>query len=396
LVRGRVQGELTNVSRPIKVLHLITGLGVGGAETMLVKLLGGLDRQHFSSSVVSMTGTGAMGPRIADFGIPVHSLGLQRGLPRAGAVPRLVRLIRDFRPDVLQCWMYHADVLGFLAARIARVPKLVWNIRCSDLDFPTTSRSLRAVFAAHGLLSRFTDATVVNSMAGMEFHRSHGHLPKRWELIENGFDVTRFRADNALRAHGRNKLGLGENDIAIGMVARFDRYKDHATFIESAKILAKQQPSAIFILAGKGMTTENEVIAAHLRAANLVSRTRLLGEYEDTAQLLPCLDIATLCSYTEGFPNAVGEAMSCELPCVATDVGDSARLLGNTGRVVPPRDPQAVAQCWSELIALGAEGRGLLGLAARKRIQEQFSLESIVDAYARLYADLAQPRRGDA
>ncbi len=388
-MRGRVQGELTAVPRPIRILHLITGLGVGGAETMLLKLLGGLDRERFASTVVSMTEPGALAPQIARLGIPVHTLGLNRGLPNPLALPKLLRLTRQFRPAILQSWMYHADVLGYFAARAARVPKLVWNIRCSDLDFPTTSHSLRAVFATHGFLSRFTDATIVNSAAGMKFHRSHGHNSRRWELIQNGFDVARFRPDAAQRARGRAELGLYDGQIAIGMVARFDRYKDHATFIAAAKLLHEREPRAVFVLAGKGMTEHNEQIGGLLRAAKLAEQTRLLGEYADPSRLFPSLDIATLCSFTEGFPNAVGEAMSCELPCVASDVGDSALLLGDAGRVVPPCNPQAVADAWSELIGLGPAGRQQIGTAARVRIQERFSLQAIVAAYDRLYSELA-------
>lgn len=387
-MRGRVQGKLSNVARPIKVLHLITGLGVGGAETMLLKLLGGLDPERFASSVVSMTEPGPLAQPIAKLGIPVHTLGLNRGVPNPLALPKLFQLTRQFRPDILQGWMYHADVLGYFAARAARIPKLVWNIRCSDLDFPTTSRSLRVVFATHGFLSRFTDATIVNSAAGMAFHRSHGHASQRWELIQNGFDAARFRPDAAQRARGRAELGLSDEEIAIGMVARFDRYKDHATFIAAARLMREREPKAVFILAGKGMTADNEQIAGPLRAAQLTERIRLLGEYADPSQLYPSLDIATLCSFTEGFPNAVGEAMSCELPCVATDVGDSALLLGDTGRVVPPGNPQAVANTWSEWIGLGPEGRQRIGAAARARIQERFSLQAIVAAYDRLYSEL--------
>jgi glycosyltransferase involved in cell wall biosynthesis len=374
-------------------MHMITGLGVGGAETMLAKLLSATNKSLFASTVVSMTEPGPLAPTIRSLGVPVHSLGLTRGIPSPSALPALLKLIRDFRPDVLQTWMYHADILGVFAARAARVPVLVWNIRCSDLDFPNAGFGLRSVFAAHGLLSRFSSATVVNSAAGMSFHQRHRHHPPRWEQIPNGFDLDRFRADQGLRTRVRAELGLGADDIAIGMVARFDQFKDHATFLAAAKILHEREPRAVFALAGKGMTTDNAAIMRHVEAARLGPRVRLLGEYSDPSRLLPCLDIATLCSHTEGFPNAVGEAMSCELPCVATDVGDSALLIGGCGRLVPPRDPPAVAQCWLDLIALGEAGRKHLGAAARARIEERYSLARIVTAYEALYTELAASAR---
>jgi glycosyltransferase involved in cell wall biosynthesis len=379
-------------SEPIRVMHLITGLGVGGAETMLAKLLGGTTKSRFPSTVVSMTQPGPLAQTIRSSGIAVHSLGLTRGVPRPSALPALLKLIRDFRPAVLQTWMYHADILGVLAARAARVPVLAWNIRCSDLDVPNAGLSLRSVFAAHGFLSRFTSATIVNSSAGMSFHQRHGHHPPRWEQIPNGFDLDRFRADEGIRIRGRAELGLSADEIAIGMVARFDRFKDHTTFLAAAKVLADRQPKSVFVLAGKGMTTENGAIMRQIHDVGLGPRVRLLGEYSDPSRLFPCLDIATLCSHTEGFPNAVGEAMSCEVPCVATDVGDSALLIGDSGRLVPPRDPNAVAQSWMDLISLGEAGRRHLGAAARARIEECYSLPRIVSAYEALYTDLVRLR----
>jgi glycosyltransferase involved in cell wall biosynthesis len=373
-------------------MHLITGLGVGGAETMLAKLLGATTQARFPSTVVSMTEPGPLAQTIRSAGIPVHTLGLTRGIPSPGALPALFKLIRDFRPAVLQTWMYHADILGVLAARAARVPVLVWNIRCSDLDFPNAGMSLRSVFAAHGLLSRFTSATIVNSSAGMSFHQRHGHHPPRWEQIPNGFDLARFRADEGARMRGRAELGLSADDIAIGMVARFDQFKDHTTFLAAAKLLRDREPRAIFVLAGKGLTQDNAAIMKQIEDAELGARVRLLGEYSDPSRLLPCFDIATLCSHTEGFPNAVGEAMSAELPCVATNVGDSPLLIGDCGRLVPPRDPEAVAQSWTALIALGEAGRRQLGAAARARIEERYSLPRIVAAYEALYTDLVARR----
>lgn len=373
-------------------MHLITGLGVGGAETMLAKLLAATSRSRFTSTVVSMTGAGPLARTIQDSGILVHSLGLKRGIPTPGALPALFKLIRDFRPDILQTWMYHADVLGVLAARAAGVRVLVWNIRCSDLDFPNTGLSLRSVFAAHGFLSRFTSAAIANSSAGMSFHQRHGHHPPRWEQIPNGFDLDRFRADEGLRTRGRVELGLSRDAIAIGMVARFDQFKDHTTFLAAAKLLRDRQPKSVFVLAGKGMTKDNGEITRQVEEAGLGSRVLLLGEHGDPSRLFPCLDIATLCSHTEGFPNAVGEAMSCELPCVATDVGDSALIIGACGRLVPPRNPEAVAESWLDLIALGEAGRKRLGAAARARIEERYSLPRIVAAYEALYTDLVRAK----
>ncbi len=356
---------------------------------MLAKLLERTNRERFSPIVVSMLSVNTVvAPRIESAGIPVYRLGLSRGVPNPIGVPRLVSIIRKFQPDVLQSWMYHANLLGLVAARIKRVP-LIWNIRSSDLDLQNVHRTLRAVIKAHAALARFTDTVVVNSASGIRYHQALGHRPPRWKLIQNGFDLGQFTASAALRAEGRARLDVDAATIVIGMVARLHPQKDHDTFIAAAQILQRTHPAVLFVLAGTGLDPRNETLVEQLKRANVFQKTRLLGEVADTSSLFPSLDINTLSSaYGEGFPNALGEAMSCEVPCVATDVGDSALLLAQTGRVVASRSPDAVAAGWRELIDMGSAQRHALGAAARARIQSQFSLQEIVSQYEALYTEV--------
>ena len=381
-------------SGPIRVLHLITGLGRGGAETMLAKLLERTNRDRFTSTVVSMTNVNALADRIEAAGASMHRLGLSRGVPNPTAIPKLAAIIRKVQPDILQSWMYHANLLGLVAARVARVPCVAWNIRSSDLDLQNVHRRLRIVIKAHALLSRYTDTVIVNSESGLQFHEALGHRPPRWALIQNGFDLDRFTASAELRAQGRARLGVDADTIVIGMVARLHPQKDHETFIAAAQLLRRTHPAAVFVLAGTGLEAGNTAVVERLRGVNILEQTRLLGEVADTSSLFPCLDVTTLSSaYGEGFPNALGEAMSCEVPCAATDVGDSALLLADTGRVVAPRAPEALAASWRELIDMGREQRRRLGVAARARIQAKFSLAGIVGQYEALYADLVDRAR---
>jgi glycosyltransferase involved in cell wall biosynthesis len=357
---------------------------------MLAKLVTGMDPARFSTSVVSMIEPGPLATPITAKGIPVETLSLKRGVPNPLAVLRLGALLRARRPAVLQTWMYHANLLGLLAARLVRGPKVVWNIRCADLNLDNEHRNLRALLKVHAVASRLSDATVVNSGAGMRFHQSLKHRPPRWELIPNGFDLVRFRADATRRKIGRENLGLNDDAIAIGMVARFDPMKDHANFIAAAGQLSKTVPNAVFILAGTGLTTENQDLVCRLRDAGVFDKTRLLGEVADPSGLFPCLDLASLSSASgEGFPNSLGEAMSCEIPCVATDVGDSAQIVGDSGTIVPPRDHHALARGWSDLILSGPDSMQRRGKSARARIALHYSLQAIVERYQTLYTQLA-------
>jgi glycosyltransferase involved in cell wall biosynthesis len=382
------------MGKTLKVVHLITGLRAGGAETMLYRLLAGTDRARFESVVVSLGDEGELGPAIRALGVPVHALDMRHSAASAlGAVPRLLRLLRRERPDVLQSWLYHADLLGTLAARAAGVPALAWNIRCSQpragvsLDRPgPLLRVLRR-------LSPVPDVVVVNAEAGRAFHQGMGFRPREWRLIRNGVDLEAFRPSAALRARARAALDVGSATPLVGMVGRYDPIKDHETFLRAARLLLDARPDAVFLLAGRDVTGENAELAERVRALGLEGAVRLLGRRTDVAGLYPALDVAALTSRAEGFPNVVAEAMACGVPCAVTDVGDAALLAGDTGRVVPPGDPAAMAAAWAELLALAPEERARLGAAARERIAGHFSLRAAVERYEALYARLGAPRR---
>lgn len=376
-------------ARPIRLLHLITDLDVGGAEMMLYKLLCGLDRAAFAAEVLSLTDIGPLGTRIRELGVPVHALGLRRGLPDPRALARLVRRLSHDLPDVVQTWMYHADLLGGLAAKLAGGIPVVWNMRQSNLSPSVNRRRTLLVVRACARLSRWLPARVVcGSQAARQAHARLGYDATKMCIIPNGFDLTAFVPDAGARRSVRHELGLADDAVLIGLVARFDPQKDHRTFVEAAALLRRQQPAVHFVLCGDGVTWQNEALAGWIAAAGLRERCHLLGRRDDVPGLTAALDVATSSSIGEGFPNAVGEAMACGVPCVVTAVGDSAAVVGPTGVVVPPRDPPALAAGWRALLALGPAGRRCLGQAARRRIAERFSLPAVVAQYERLYREL--------
>ncbi len=375
---------------PVRVAHVITDLDVGGAERMLAKLVAGADPARLRHSVISLLPPGKTADEIRAAGVKVASLGMRRGgLPAPGAILRLVRLLRAERPDVVQSWLYHADLMATLTAPLAGRPALAWNLRCSDMDFRLYGRATRWVVRALACLSRVPAAVVVNAEAGRAAHVALGYRPRRWEVIPNGFDTDVFGPNPAARGAIRAALGLAPDAPVIGMLARFDPMKDHATFLAAAETLARARADVHFVLAGRGVTPDNPALAAPEFAGQL----HLLGERSDSAALLAAFDLATLTSaFGEGSPNVVGEAMACATPCVATDVGDSRPMIGATGRVVPPRDPAALAAAWGELLALPAAERQALGAAARARIVADYSLAAVRERYLGLYETLRSSR----
>ncbi|MFH1914765.1 MAG: glycosyltransferase [Pseudomonadota bacterium] len=377
----------------MKILHIITGLDVGGAETTLHRLATTMDAVRFPCRVVSLVTPGEMGRRLEADGVPVDSLHMRRGVPSPAGLARLAGLLRSYRPDLVQTWLYHADLLGLVARALAfplgTRPRLVWNIRCAFMDLAryrqTTALTLRACAA----LSRFPDAVVTNSAAARDFHLGLGYAPRRFEVIPNGFDADRFRPDAEARSAVRAELGLGDDDLVIGHAARFDPMKDHRTFLLAAGMAARELPGAVLAMVGRGVDGDNKRLAAWLAEAGLDSgRVRLLGERPDMERVMAAMDLHVSSSVGESLPNVVGEAMACAVPSVVTDVGDSAALVGDTGEVVAPGDIPALARAMVRMAGLGRVGRGALGLAARERVVDGFSPARAARRYEALYAVL--------
>jgi glycosyltransferase involved in cell wall biosynthesis len=369
-------------SMPPTILHLITGLEIGGAEGALERLVADMDRTRFAAVAVSMTDAGKVGRRIEAAGIPLETLGIRRGRADPRGLSRLLRIVRRRRPAIVQTWLYHADLLGLVARLFGHAPRLVWNLRCTQSVGTGAVRSLLRRF------SWLPRAVVVNARAVQEFHEHLGYRPRRWEYIPNGFDTDALRPDPAPGRRLRATLGIDERAVVIGMPARWHPMKDHATFFSAAARLATQ-PDLVLVLAGAGLDEANPELAQTIAKSGKLPPVKLLGERRDMPALYRCFDIATLSSaFGEGFPNVLGEAMACGVPCVATDSGDTAEILGPTGEVVSPRDPAALAAAWGRLLAEGPEARRARGEAARARIVERYRLATMVRRYEAFYEDL--------
>jgi glycosyltransferase involved in cell wall biosynthesis len=375
----------------ITILHLITGLETGGAEMMMYKLI--IRSRHSRHIVVSLGTGGPMGDRIQAAGVPVHTLGIRRRHHASNlkALWRYRRLLKRLSPDLVQTWLYHADLVGAIGSYFDPIP-VVWNIRSSEHTGLRTATTRLCV-----LLSHRPAVVIVNSEAGRRVHERVGYRPRRWSVLPNGFDTEMF-APNPLARHAvRQELGLPADTPLIGMMARYHPQKDHATFLEAARLLAETDTTTCFVLAGRGVTWGNVTLGRLIEAAGLANRVRLVGEREDVAHVTAALDVATLSACSgEGFPNVVGEAMACGVPVAVTAVGDSEHIVGTSGKVVPPRDPRALSEAWRALLALPMNQRERLSQEARARVVAMWSLDHIIGRYESLYMELAdRPRDSD-
>ncbi len=377
----------------LRLAHVATGLGVGGAEMTLLNLLTRLDRRRFECEVFSLSAEAPLAERIRALGVPVHLLDMKPGAPDPRGYLRLVAHLRRFRPALVQTWMYHADFLGGLAAPLAGRPPVVWGVHLTVGEMSGLKPATRLIIRLNARLSRrLPRAIVCCAEAARRTHAAIGYAAARMTVIPNGIDLGRFRPDPAARARLRAELGLPAETLLIGMAARFDPHKDHRNFLRAAALLRRRRPEVRFVLWGRDVAPDNPGLAAWVREEGLEGVVHLLGLRADAPSLTAALDLATLSSWGEAFPLVLGEAMACGVPCVSTDVGDAALLLGETGRVVPPRHPQALAEAWEALLALPPSARQALGRAARQRVEDHYSLEKMAAAYARLYEDIIEGR----
>ncbi len=375
---------------PLRVVHVITGLALGGAEVMLYELVKATDQRRFQSAVVSLSAPGPLQPRIEALGVPVYSLGMPGGRPSLRALGRLAQRLRVLRPDVVQTWMYHADLLGGLAARLVTSAPVVWGLHNSNLDPRTTKWTTRAAVWSCARLSRLVPQRILScSQEAARVHRDLGYDADRMIVIPNGFDIERFQPNRSHYDAVRRELGIDRDAVLIGLVARYHPQKDHNNFIVAAAQVARSRPDTYFILVGTDVVDRNPALNVRIQETGMPDRFRLLGIRADMSRLTAAFDIAVSSSASgEAFPLVIGEAMACGVPCVVTDVGDSALMVGTAGQVVPPGDPAALAEAILGLLDEGPEALGQRGQAARVRVVSEFALPRIAARYGDLYQAL--------
>jgi glycosyltransferase involved in cell wall biosynthesis len=378
--------------KPLRVIHVVTGLALGGAETVLSRLV--TNMPDITHAVVSLGGPEWYSRVLEDAGVEVHHLNMRSLSP--GGLVRLRRIVRGFRPDVIQCWMYRANLVGGLVGRLAGVPT-VWNIRCSSPEGLRLGSRLAAY--AGGVLAPMAADFIINcSTRSTELHRKLGYARSPGTVIPNGYDLEGFTPDDSAAPRLRDGLGMDPGTFLVGSISRWDRQKDLPNLLAAVRIAADAGVPIRCLLAGAGLDEQNEALRREIGRSGCTQLVTPLGRRSDVIDLARAIDLHVLASSVEGFPNAVAETMACGTVNVVTDVGDSATIVGETGWVVPPRDPkalgEAIAEAYRERQNSASQWKARQS-AARARIVENFSLEKMVSAYRALWENLAA-RNADA
>lgn len=366
-----------------KIVHIITGLNDGGAEGVLFRLcLNATNNRHV---VISLMGKGKYGPLLEDAGVSVHCLGMNPGRPSIKRFLKLVSLIRSEEPDAVQTWMYHADLLGGLAAKFAGVRKIVWGIRHSTLEKGKAKKSTIAIARLCAVLSRFVPEKIVCcAHKALSVHRDVGYAGRKLLVIPNGYDLSKFMVAEQSGSQFRASLGISPETFLLGKVGRYDPFKDHDNLLSALFQLQLSGVDFKCLLVGRGLTSENLELIARITELGLGYKIILAGQRTDIPTVMNALDLHVLSSSSEGFPNVLAEAMACGTPAVSTDVGDAGEIVGDPVLLCPPRNPKALSELmramhseWLERPDDWAERR----IRCVEHIKTNFSIERMVAAY---------------
>lgn len=369
-----------------RVVHLIVGLSRGGAERALSRLV---EAQQSSSDyehvVISLTDLGCYGEPIQNMGVRVYALCMKGFLGLPVAMIRLVKLLRSLKPDIFQTWMYHADLIGGVAARFSGSMPVLWGIRSFDLrrgaKLPT-----RIVQKLCALTSSWLPTLILCvAEASRRNHIALGYDERRMRVIPNGFDLNPPDISASDVFSFRSQHDLFDGHVVIGCVGRFHPAKDHRNFVEAAALLVNEYPAVRFLMVGPGLDLNNEKLLNWIDCYGIRDHFVLLGERSDVPLCMSAMDIFCSPSRTEAFPQVVGEAMLIGCPCVVTDVGDTAFVVGDTAVVVEPENAPALAVGLAQLLRLSQSERKARGRLARDRICQEFSLNRTVQLTLNAY-----------
>jgi glycosyltransferase involved in cell wall biosynthesis len=362
-----------------RIVFLIRSLDYGGAERHLLTLARFLDKERFSVTVLCFYPGGALEDELkascGSDGVRLISLNKRGRWDLLRFSWRLVKQLRVIRPHVLHSFLVEPNLLSVFLKPLLLRTRLVWGVRASRVHFENYDWFARLNFHLQCFFSRFADLIIFNSEAGRAFHISEGFAADKAVVIYNGIDTERFKPEAQTRRELRAEFGIAPDTILIGHVGRFDPMKDHPTFLRAAALICRQREDVRFLLVGEGPEDYARRLRGLAAELGLSEKVIWTGARADMTGIYNALDLFASSSYSEGFPNVIGEAMACGVPCVVTDTGDSALIVGEVGRAVAPRSPEALS---AVLISCMEKNRREMGIKARARILDNFSLERMI------------------
>ena len=369
-----------------KVIHIINSLYPGGAEVMLLNIFTKYDNEKYSVNVISLISNGPLKNDIEKEGVNVYEANLKPDRLNIIALLKLIFHIRKNKPDIIQTWLYHSNIIGGIAGKLCGVKKVIWSIHAGNLDNEALKFTTQLIIKAGALVSSIIpDNIVYVSKSSVSLHKLKGFKCKENTIIPNGVDLDKFRPDELARINIRKQLKISEDTHLIGIAARYDPMKDHRNFILAASKLSKLKPSVEYIMCGTNITKGNQELNDYIAELGLSGKVHLLGYRNDMNKIYAALDIIAVTSRTEAFPMVICESMACGTPCVVTDTGELSYIVGTTGLTVEKENSNALVHAFLEILNKNKTEKIKLSSSCRERISSLFSLQSTVSAYEKNY-----------
>ena len=366
------------------ILFLARSLDRGGAERQLVVLAKGLAHRGHGVAVAVFLGGGVYETELAEAGVRVINLVKQGRWDILPFLNRLLRLLRKERPAVMHSYLGVPNILATALKPLLPGTRIIWGLRASNVDLSRYDWLSRLAYALERRLARFADLIIANSHAGKRHAVANGFPENKIVVIPNGVDTEYFRFDPEGRRQVRSAWGLGEDEILVGLVARLDPMKDHPTFLEAASLIAREHHDVRFVCVGDGPVAYAEALKQQAAALGLTKQLIWAGARDNMPAVYSALDLSSSSSFGEGFSNTIAEAMACGVLCVVTDVGDAKKIVGETGFVIEPGNPAALASAWQMALETGGAEKASRSQRARERVIEHFSLERLIEETARV------------
>ncbi len=380
----------------MKILHIITSLGDGGAEGVLYRICcNDFKNEHV---VVSLIDEGKYGELLSKNQIRVYTLNMKSAMFSVTSLfklikilIKLIKILREEKPNIVQTWLYHADFFGSIAAKLARVKKIIWNVRHSDLDKNETKKSLLILVKILAKLSYIIPKKIIFcSQKSIKIHEKIGYDKKKSIYIANGYDLKKFKSNPVREKLLKSKYNLSRKVPILGNVARFRPHKDHKSLLEALYFLKKNKVFFKCILVGLEINKKNKKLIGMIKKFKLHNEIILLGSQKDINVIMNVIDIHIMSSKSgEAFPNVVAEAMACGTPCIATDVGDASIIVEKTGWIVQPSNSRELAMTIKKaLIDLKSNNWKNMCFKAKKRIGNEFSIGKMTNRYSQIWKEI--------
>ena len=378
---------MNNTINKIKILHIISGLNLGGAENNLFKICTLTNNQLLQHHVISLTDFGFYGNKLKLHNIKVYSLGFKKSLFDIFKFFKLMHLIYKISPNIVQTWMYHSDIIGSIATKIISRAPIIWNVRHGKYDNKLSSRII--IFVCSFFSKIFPKAIISCAQSAINIHKHYGYDKSKFVLIENGFDLDYFSKKNNLIY--KKNLGIPINSFVVSYPARFHPQKNHEMFLSAAENILNTIPNVFFILCGRDIGSNNQLLTKLISKYKLRKRVLLLGEVSNIKSIYNISDLTCLTSSEgEAFPNIVAESMACEVLCISTPVGDAPIIINDDKYLIDFNDADGLANSIINFLKLTNTEKIKIGKKCRSNILRRYQIDKIINKYNSLYKQYAE------